>query len=87
MNYISRKEAIRVVKKYFNNILSLNPDICVDGLKSLPGFDAEPLIHAHWIDYTFAWKCSNCHEKNYNRPKFKYCPYCGAKMDEQKGEQ
>lgn len=56
--------------------------------------DAQPIIHAHWIDEELetgedmsVYKCSNCGKElvmdvelddNDNR----YCPCCGAKMDE-----
>ena len=48
--------------------------------------DWEPVKHAHWIHH--AWKtivaCSWCYgEVNIGDPKaYKYCPFCGAKMDE-----
>ena len=33
---ISRQAAIEVVKKYFEAYLEANPDICLDGIRSLP---------------------------------------------------
>ena len=56
----------------------------------IPTVDVEPIRHGHWIDassgYAFNFCCSECgfivHEQfilNY-----KYCPNCGANMDERK---
>lgn len=45
--------------------------------------DAKPVVHAHWIDSPWRWTCSNCGggESYWLAEEFKYCPYCGAKMD------
>lgn len=38
-------------------------------------------IHAHWEDCSNGWMCSNCYrDSTYDT---KYCPHCGAKMDEE----
>ena len=50
-----------------------------------------PVIHAHWIadiDNPFGdlCMCSNCKEKIFDMDadRISFCPYCGAKMKEQK---
>lgn len=60
-----------------------------------PTVDAEPVIHAHWeyVDYGGCgnYHCSNCRAisgTQYNGLEpilrlTKYCPNCGAKMDEE----
>ena len=53
-----------------------------------PTVDAEPVRHGHWInDFSSPLKCSSCGivskaNEFTLRTDFKYCPYCGAKMDE-----
>ena len=57
----------------------------------LEEFYAKEIVHAHWIysydesrDLFFKrqWECSACHRwQTYGVTP--YCPYCGAKMDEQ----
>ena len=47
--------------------------------------DAEPVRHGHWDIYyndniPYTLKCSECGE--YTIVNGKYCPNCGAKMDE-----
>ena len=38
------------------------------------------VVHAHWIHWAWYEECSNCgQEEKWTR---KYCPGCGAKMDE-----
>ena len=53
-----------------------------------PTVDAEPVRHGRWIKGGYAcgeaeWKCSECHEIDWRTSisRFKYCPFCGAKMD------
>lgn len=52
--------------------------------------EAEPVIHAHWIEKQTTIQCSNC-GKEYNdeircmcyfeNAELNHCPKCGAKMD------
>lgn len=51
--------------------------------------DVKPVIHAHWALYldenncTYGnYACTNCHTIQ-GLMKYRYCPYCGAKMDEE----
>ena len=38
------------------------------------------VIHAHWEDCSNGWMCSNCQRGSSHDTR--YCPHCGAKMDE-----
>ena len=55
-------------------------------LKSVPAADVVPVVHGEWLNgRTFLENaiCSNCnttYEAYYS--KYKYCPRCGARMDE-----
>ena len=57
-------------------------------IESAPSVDAEPVRHGHWInDFSSPLKCSSCGivskaNEFTLRTDFKFCPYCGAKMDE-----
>lgn len=73
-NLISRKDAI--------DIMNAKGDVAQETLL--------PLRHGHWIQAVhnrwFSYiKCSKC--KRYLRDihpsDYKFCPYCGAKMDEE----
>lgn len=67
-------------------------DICTESADMLQS--SEPVRHAHWMR-TFDKKagvCARCYHVDMNAFRFsgrylhKYCPYCGAKMDEEAEE-
>lgn len=50
--------------------------------------DVQPVKHSRWIpmnDGTYNAFCDNCGyergSKAWNKADYKYCPYCGARMD------
>lgn len=64
-----------------------------DTLKTLPPLiPVRQPVHAHWIDDGYyadfhphsVYRCSNCDwcKLDVELPEEKYCPNCGAKMDE-----
>lgn len=62
------------MSEYFNSLLKYAPTV-----------DAEPVIHAHWVDRkAISGKqlpfCSKCRRTGIYRTM--YCSCCGAKMDE-----
>ena len=57
-----------------------------------PIIDAEPARHGRWVKSGYAcgeseWTCTICGNKEWrtSTSRLKFCPFCGAKMDE--GEQ
>lgn len=47
-----------------------------------PTVSTVPVAHGHWAYYsTTMQECSNCH-RHTARHKFKYCPHCGAVMED-----
>lgn len=61
-------------------------------LRELPSADVAPVVHGKWIEEWWhgekTRKCSVCNltqtvNAYKGEVKFKYCPYCGAKMDAQ----
>ena len=68
-------------------------DILLNFLDNAPTIEAKPVVHAHWVtDFDFDpeeeqeiyfYFCSKCKNELFgNKEDFKYCPYCGAQMDE-----
>ena len=56
-------------------------------IKAQPTIDAEPVRRGKWErcgikTYDFAFYCSECSSFSPNGVKTKYCPWCGAKMEE-----
>lgn len=75
------------------NVAVSQYDYMCDYLKSIEPADVAPVVHGHWItvyreDGTKADKCSVCTGAvKYFDYKYGWCPHCGAKMDESKGEE
>ena len=61
-------------------------------LESAPAADVAPVVHAHWGNWGCQGTvCSNCHgrvlyECDEQEEKSKFCPHCGAQMDEVAGD-
>ena len=53
-----------------------------------PAADVTPVVHGEWLlrheGYGHYWECSSCHKNPciYVTKDTRYCPNCGAKMDE-----
>lgn len=62
-------------------------------INEAPAADVAPVRHGKWIFVNpptelVDWEeCSACGYKNFNFSRFKYCPNCGAKMDEEECEE
>ena len=72
-------------------------DKIIDGIYGIPSADVAPVRRATWVEYgenkdgTHNMRCSKCgaglkskgHANSYyTKHKYRYCPNCGAKMDE-----
>ena len=78
---ISREAAIDVVRKWFDKI-QLNGDICLDGIISLLSVTPTRPT-ARWEELVGEFKkCSKCRMAVKCYHNYKYCPECGAKMQE-----
>ena len=64
-------------------------------LEQHPTIEAKPVVHAHWLEQIIdggqELMCSNCGEYALMNDEFysefsKYCPYCGAQMDEKEND-
>lgn len=58
-------------------------DQCIVALNAAPRFNRP---RGHWIDSDMLFEpseCSVCKSKMYNPSGAKYCPHCGAEMEEQ----
>lgn len=58
-------------------------------LKAVKSADVAPVRHGRWINCEWVesgfkfWRCSECNHDDMNSRLHKYCPNCGAKMDEE----
>lgn len=62
-------------------------DLVLAIIDHLPTIEAKPVVRAHW-EQDGVWDiCSNCKRSTLQPrikglPQYKYCPHCGAQMDE-----
>ena len=92
--YIKREDAIKVAEKYGlanGSVLGRHTglaDCIASEIATIPATDVEKVKHGHWrpivgYDPRDAWaECSRC-RTTVKYPGTKYCPDCGAKMDEE----
>lgn len=88
---LSKQKVIDLIKKTKDEVAESETAIAdfayimLENLKQTEIADAAPVVHGHWnnvgclLNIKFGY-CSNCgiiHEVT------QYCPYCGAKMDEE----
>lgn len=67
---------------------------CIDLLDSIPAADVAPVRRGNWEEWwpgiaeimtgeEMLYRCSACDAKYADIDGYKYCPYCGAKMDKE----
>lgn len=85
-DYIDREELLKEIKAYRRNgYSSYSNDLILDIINSQPVIEQK---HGHWKQFkdyaNFGYSCCSCCGKKYSLPQltYKYCPECGAKMDE-----
>ena len=57
-------------------------------VEKLPAADVAPVVHGRWVYHNFDTICSECRKSAIfdeweNQAETKFCPHCGAKMDEE----
>ena len=87
--YIKRDAAIEMLHYYSDESCSS----VVSDFESIPAADVAPVVHGRWERRGFFWYCTCCNVgyltiwyptiyENIPESRYKYCPNCGAKMDE-----
>lgn len=94
MRLIDADIAYASLSNYYHHRTEEQHKALKEALDRVITVDAEPTRHAHWIteihpyNGAYSLKCSYCGEwgglnnEEYNE-KWRYCPNCGAKMDEE----
>lgn len=98
--YIDKANVLKLVEKYSpingcgEGHYSGVADCIGEEIEDIPPADVAPVIHARWIDngrggYGWAFYCSHCGwiDGYPFEDRHKYCPNCGAKMDESEDEE
>ena len=85
--YVDADELVQWFMSNLENYLMENPE------------DVAPIVHAHWIEhgealvegyrkaYVYLVNCSNCGRQMFIDDYNRYCPNCGAVMDEVKKDE
>ena len=87
---ISRAAATRAavisVRDYLGNIDSERDIHIEEGLHEVPTVDAAPIVHGRWV-YEHGdpdmLPCSVCGYRVFRYNNTRYCPNCGARMDDE----
>ena len=84
MRLIDADEAYKVLTDYYHHRTEIQHMALKEAIERVPTIEAEPIRHGHWDNPTvFAGTCSVCGYAILGViDDFKYCPVCGAKMDE-----
>lgn len=96
--YIKREAAIKAIEKADYTLIANDADSCKadylrEIIESVPAADVVPVVHGRWVDrivdeneviqpWMKRYYCSECLEGG-SQSWFKFCPNCGAKMDEE----
>ena len=85
-----RKDVLDMPNCYNGFSDTYDKAMIIDLIDEQPTVDAESVKHGRWIEPHRTYdkrayvQCTNCGETQYLGRFMKYCPNCGAKMDEVK---
>ena len=88
---INRETAIRALLNDAPEQVSYSREDAADCIRYMDAADVAPVRHGRWVhtDLASHWhgkdECSECTYHEYDRrdlSHFRYCPNCGARMDE-----
>jgi hypothetical protein len=86
MAYIKKETVLEKVKKLANNLSStcFAPPLMIREIENTPEADVVKVKHGYWTtddDPIFGRMCVCSICGSCPTMEYKYCPYCGAKMD------
>lgn len=97
--FISRDKVIEAIEREFGDEARPECISAKEAVYSVELADVAPVVHGHWKYNKKSWwvpECSVCEARPFKgyipsmdevKKTYKYCPNCGAKMDESEGEQ
>ncbi len=91
--YIERSKVIELLKgtevngtPYMKRIVKATVDLAIEAISDdVPAADVEEVKHGQWVfdARTIVPRCSVCGEDAIAETVSPYCPWCGAKLDEE----
>ena len=86
--YINREAAIRALLNDAPEQVSYSREDAADCIRYMDAADVAPVRHGRWLCgdyYDIGDVCSECDcDSQMTHPSYRYCPNCGARMDEVK---
>jgi len=90
--YIKRDTALKIIDNYAKTVEEKNSQAAIQAVRDIvavicPVEDVAPVIHGCWKNIGGDEWCCNCcgyvktTESRNDRPAYKFCPDCGARMD------
>ena len=87
---INREAAIRALLNDAPEQVSYSREDAADCIRYMDAADVAPVVHGRWLYgdyYDIGDVCSECDwDSKMIHPSYRYCPNCGAKMDEEVSE-
>ena len=84
--YIEKEAAIRALLNDSPEQVSYSREDATDCIRYMNAADVAPVVHGQWEIgdyYDIGDVCSEClWDSQMVQPSYRYCPCCGAKMDE-----
>ena len=75
---------------FYEHLDDLHIAGAMNAINEMPAIEAEPVKHGKWLGYPALWECSECgkwiHKDEIKYFNYQFCPHCGAKMENPKGE-
>ena len=85
---INREAAIRALLNDAPEQVSYSREDAADCIRYMDAADVAPVVHGRWLYgdyYDIGDVCSECDwDSQMTHPSYRYCPNCGARMDEVK---
>ena len=85
---INREAAIRALLNDAPEQVSYSREDAADCIRYMDAADVAPVVHGLWLYgdyYDIGDVCSECDwDSQMTHPSYRYCPNCGARMDEVK---
>lgn len=80
MELIDKETAYKELSEYYHHTAFIQHLCLAEALDRVPTVDAIPVRHARLVNAQPYGECSCCGELIDSRDRFRYCPYCGARL-------
>lgn len=84
--YIEKEAAIRALLNDSPEQVSYSREDATNCIRYMDAADVTPVVHGRWLCgdyYDIGDVCSECDwDSQMTHPSYRYCPNCGARMDE-----